>query len=282
MPFGSIGRISSSGRPPRCSTVTRSTETSNRRGTSEADTPSSRQRRTMLSITACGAVEKVKIDVLDVVLLEDALQVPACPEHRQRGRAALDHERVVVEEPDRLQAELGTLRQAAWRPGGRPCRRRRSGSRGRLAAGDRAGARDEEARAADREEQRGQDPGLGGLGRGVRVVDDDHARTRSPPSSRRPWPTRSADLVQQVGAQALAVHAAGAEHREHQHAEDEDPRERRLAGTPARCEASLRRRAGQRRAWRRRRGTAEPSGARLFHSRRAACATGLRSFAAAL
>ena len=86
------------------------------------------------------------------------------------------HERVVVQEPDRLEAELGTFREAARHQvadlAGAHDQRRAA-----LAASDRPGARDEEARAAGREEQRGQDPGLDGLARRVRVVDDDDART---------------------------------------------------------------------------------------------------------
>ena len=54
-PFGSAGRIANSGTPPRCSTLTRSSATSKRRGTSEVVTPSSWQRRTMPSRTLCGA-----------------------------------------------------------------------------------------------------------------------------------------------------------------------------------------------------------------------------------
>ena len=166
-PFGSIGRISSSGRPPRCSTVTRSTNLEQARH--------ERGRDAELAAAADHVQHhgmrrrrEGEDHVLDVVLLEDALQVPARAEHGQRGRAALDLERVVVEEADRLQAELGAVHEAARHQvadlAGADDQRRAAPPRAI------ARVRDEEAGAARREEQRGQDPGLGGLSADVRVV----------------------------------------------------------------------------------------------------------------
>ena len=226
-PFGSIGRISSSGRPPRCSTDTRSTETSKRRGTSEAETPSSRQRRTMLSITACGAVEKVKTTCSTSCSSITRSRSQLAPSTGSVADAPSISSGSLSRKPDGAQAELGAVHQAlrdqlADAAGADDQRRAAA-----LAAGDRAGASDEEARAAERQGHGGQDPGLRGLRGRVRVVLEHHAQRDH--RHRRDGGGRhdGADLVEQVRAQPLAVHAADAEHHEHQHAEEGDPRDRR-------------------------------------------------------
>ena len=189
-PFGSIGRISSSGRPPRCSTDTRSTETSKRRGTSEAETPSSRQRRTMLSITACGAVEKVKTTCSTLCSSITRSRSQLAPRTGSVDGGAVDLERVVVEEPDRAQAELGAVHHALGDQladaAGADDQRRAAA----LAAGDGAGAGDEEAGAARRKRHGGKDARSARSARLCTGRPRAPRAARSRPSSRRRWSTR--------------------------------------------------------------------------------------------
>ena len=231
-PFGSIGRISSSGRPPMCSTVTRSTETSNRRGTSEADTPSSRQRRTMPSITLCGAVEKVKITCSTPCSSRMPSRSQLAPSTGSEVAAALD-------------ARAGRCpgSPTGCRPNSGRCIRRRATRWPTLPA-----PTIRVARPSPRVIAR-----LRVMNRPVRPTERNTAartqvcavwadvcgssttmtRTRSPPSWRRRWRTRSGGPRRAGASAGAGCTCRGRRAREHQRAEDDDPSEGRL-GVPAR------------------------------------------------
>ena len=200
-PFGSIGRISSSGRPPRCSTDTRSTETSNRRGTSEADTPSSRQRRTMLSITAWGAVEKVKTTCSTSCSSITRSRSQLAPTTGRSTAAPSSSSGSLSRKPTGRSPNAGrSIRRFATSWPTRPAPTISVGRPPSPRAMARARAMKRPVRPG-RQRNRGDDPGLRGLRGGVRVVLHHDAHARSPPSSRRRSSTRSSG-ARRAGASA--------------------------------------------------------------------------------
>ena len=85
---------------------------SNSRGTNATLTPSSSQRRTSRSSTSWGAGEKVTITCSTSWLGNYLVEVPAGAQHRNGDATVPGVERLLVEEADRLEPELGVRQQA--------------------------------------------------------------------------------------------------------------------------------------------------------------------------
>ncbi len=162
--------------------------------------------------------------VLDAALGHDAVEVPARAEHRESLDA---RERLLVEEPDRLQAELGPLEQSLRdelpdaagaedqrRPGGlarAPGPHVRPAEDG--ARGDEAGGREE--------------PGPHGLGRGNGVVGQDDPRGRRGHRRDRARADHAPQLVEQPRVEARLVGPARVEEDDREEREGEEPDDRR-------------------------------------------------------
>ena len=101
-------------------------------GRRRRSTPSSSQRRTSRSSTSCGAVEKVTITCSTSCCDDHVVEVPARAEHRHRHRAVERVHRLLVQEPDRLEAQL-RMRQQPLRQS-RPDRPAPTISVGRIAS----------------------------------------------------------------------------------------------------------------------------------------------------
>ena len=182
-PFGSSGRIPSTGRLPTQSSATRSFIDSNRRGTSETSRPSSSQRSASASRLWSRSWVKAIRHVLGAVVPGDLGEIVGRAEDRQRAQRrdavavavpVAVRGRVVVEEADRHQPVLGLSRQAL---GDRGADHAAADDQGRLARHARDAclpARQRQDAAAAGQEQGGEHPDPADHRADADAVEDDH------------------------------------------------------------------------------------------------------------
>ena len=99
-----------SGTPPSGTTVTRSVDFSYRRGTSDVATPSRSQRFSSRIRTSSGAVENVTMTCS--IRFSPTIRSRSQLARGQGGRSRRSVKRVLVEEPDRSQPDLGMLSES--------------------------------------------------------------------------------------------------------------------------------------------------------------------------
>ena len=205
-----------------CSTASRSVTLSNRRGTSETPTPSSSQCLISRRRTSLGAVEKVTT----------RCSMPCCSIRRSRSQLAprTGHgqargvERLLVEEPDRPQAELGVLLEPAR---GEPADAAGADDQRRLrdlarAAGVQLGP--VESDPAGGEVEGAEGPEADRLaGELVDVPGQEDAEGDEGHAGEDGRGQDGPDVVEDLEADAPGIHAARVEGEEDEHAVEHDP-----------------------------------------------------------
>ncbi len=162
----------------------------------------------------------------DAVVGDEAIEIPAGAEDRERRTVGGVH-RLLVHVPDRLEAELRMLEQAARGQAsdlaGADDQRRHGG----LTGGPGARLRPAERDPACGEVHGREDPRPERLGSEVDGVGEDHPQREDDHGSERGDGDDAAQVVEQVEPQARRVHAAQAREQQHEHAEAGEPGERR-------------------------------------------------------
>ncbi len=201
---------------------------SNRRGTSETPTSSSSQRLISSSSTSLGAVENEIDDVLDRVICDHLLEIPARAEDGQLRVGVVA--RLLVEEADGPQPELRVLQEPSRGQPADPTGADDQRRLGRLAVPAGPGLRPVERDPAGRHVEGGERPQAQRLRRElVGAAANDHAQREHGHRCERGDREHCADIVERLQADLPVVHRPRVHPDQHREREHHEPPERHRA-----------------------------------------------------